>query len=99
MWSFEIEEDDLHFDLLQLLQLNSKKTWNLKCVVQGWGDFWAQPAKIHPFTTSTGVSRILPFANLLPFIWTGQYPLYIFFQLPANFFFIVMTTGQELGHW
>jgi hypothetical protein len=23
---------------------------------------------------------------------------YIFFQVPANFFFIVMTTGQELGH-
>jgi hypothetical protein len=21
-----------------------------------------------------------------------------FFQVPANFFFIVMTTGQELGH-
>jgi hypothetical protein len=24
---------------------------------------------------------------------------YLFFQVPANFFFIVMTTGQELGHW
>jgi hypothetical protein len=23
---------------------------------------------------------------------------YIFFQVPANFFFIVMPTGQELGH-
>jgi hypothetical protein len=23
---------------------------------------------------------------------------YTFFQVPANFFFIVMTTGQELGH-
>jgi hypothetical protein len=26
-----------------------------------------------------------------------QYPMF-FFQVPANFFFIVMTTGQELGH-
>jgi hypothetical protein len=24
--------------------------------------------------------------------------LFFFFQVPANFFFIVMTTGQELGH-
>jgi hypothetical protein len=24
---------------------------------------------------------------------------YIIFQVPANFFFVVMTTGQELGHW
>jgi len=23
---------------------------------------------------------------------------YFFFQVPANFFFVVMTTGQELGH-
>jgi hypothetical protein len=23
---------------------------------------------------------------------------YTFFQVPANFFFIVMTTGQEFGH-
>jgi hypothetical protein len=33
---------------------------------------------------------------LLPLIWTGQYPI-LFFQVPANFFFFVMTTGQELG--
>jgi hypothetical protein len=33
---------------------------------------------------------------LLPLIWTSQYPM--LFQVPANFFFIVMTTGQELGH-
>jgi hypothetical protein len=46
---------------------------------QGLGDFWAQTAKIHPFTTSTGFSRILPVANLLPLIWTGQF-LYIFFK-------------------
>jgi hypothetical protein len=65
-------------------------------VEQGSGDFWDQPAKIHPFTTSTSFLRIWPVANLMPFIWTGQYP--IFFQVPANFFFIVMTTGQELGH-
>jgi hypothetical protein len=24
---------------------------------------------------------------------------YIFFQVLANFYYIVMTTGQELGHW
>ena len=40
---------------------------------QGSGDFWAQPAKIRPFTTSTAFFRIWPFANLLPLIWTGQY--------------------------
>jgi hypothetical protein len=66
--------------------------------LQGSGDFWAQPAKIRPFKTSTGFPMIWPVANLLPFIWTGQYPVF-FFQVPANFFFIVMTTGQELGHW
>jgi len=71
---------------------------------QGSGDFRAQPAKMRPFTTSTGFFMIWPVANLLPFIWTGQYPyiwlaIYIFFQVPANSFFIVMTTGQELGHW
>jgi hypothetical protein len=94
---------------------------------QSSGDFWAPPAKIRPFTTSTGFSTIWPVANLLPLIWTGQYLLlfssvYRFlhnltgcklvaihldwpisssflFQVPANFFFIVMTTGQELEHW
>ena len=43
---------------------------------------------------STGFSRISPVANLLLFIWTGQHPIF-FSQVPANFFFIVMTTGQE----
>jgi hypothetical protein len=62
------------------------------------GDFWAQPAKICPFTTSTSFFRIWPVANLLSLIWTGQYPIF-FFQVPTNFFFIVMTTDQELGHW
>ena len=65
---------------------------------QGSGDFWAQPTKIHPFTTSTGFAKIWPVANLLPFIWTGQYPIF-FFQVPPNFFFIVMTTSQEPRHW
>jgi hypothetical protein len=32
---------------------------------------------------------------LLPLIWTSQ--SINFFQVPANFFFIVMTIGQELG--
>jgi hypothetical protein len=66
---------------------------------QGSGDFWAQPAKKHPFTTSTGFLKIWPVANLLPFIWTGQYIYIYIFQVPANFFFIVTTTSQELGHW
>ena len=59
---------------------------------QGSGDFWAPPAKIRPFTTSTGFFRIWPVANLLPSIWIGQYPTF-FFQVPANFLFVVMTTG------
>ena len=62
------------------------------------GDFWAQPAKVRSFTTSTCFFRIWSVANLLPFIWTGQYPIFVF-QVLANFFFIVMTTVQELGHW
>jgi hypothetical protein len=45
---------------------------------QGSGDFWAQPAKIRPFTTSTGFLRIILVANLLPLIWTGQYPIFFF---------------------
>ena len=67
------------------------------CGVHGSGDFWAQPPKIRPFTTSTGFLRIWPVANLLPFIWTGQYPIFFskFWLIPS---FIVMTTGQELGH-
>jgi hypothetical protein len=28
----------------------------------------------------------------------GLANILLFFQVPANFFFIVMTTGQELGH-
>jgi hypothetical protein len=50
-------------------------------------------------------SQHLPVANLLPSIWTGQYPITLLSkcrlisssQVPTNFFFIVMTTGQELG--
>ena len=45
---------------------------------QGSGDFWAQPAEIRPFTISTGFFRIWPVANLLPLIWTGQYPIFFF---------------------
>ena len=44
------------------------------------------------------VPRISPVANLLAFIWTAQYVSYICFQGPTNFFFTVMTTGQELDH-
>ena len=44
--------------------------WKVEDVKQGLGDFWAQPAKIRPFTT-TGSLRIWPVPNLLPFIWTG----------------------------
>jgi hypothetical protein len=45
---------------------------------QGSEDFGAPPAKIRPFTTSTGFFRIWPAANLLPLIWTSQYPLFLF---------------------
>ena len=31
--------------------------------------------------------------------WFGPANILYYFQVPANFFFIVMTTGQELGHW
>jgi hypothetical protein len=34
--------------------------------------------KSAPFTTSTGSFRICLVANLLPLIWTGQYPMYFF---------------------
>ena len=54
---------------------------------QGSGDFWAQPAKICPFTTSTGFFRIWPLANLLPLIWTGQYPLSIYIFILFYIFF------------
>ena len=63
---------------------------------QGSGYFWAQRT-IHPFTTSTGFFMVWPVAILLPLIWAGQY-LNFFFQVLANFPFIVMTTGQKLGH-
>jgi hypothetical protein len=55
-----------------------------------------QPSKIRSCKTSTGFPKILRVANLLPLVWTFQY--HFFFQVSANFFFIVMTTGQELGH-
>jgi hypothetical protein len=31
--------------------------------------------------------------------WFGPVNILLFFQVLASFFFIVMTTGQELGHW
>jgi hypothetical protein len=56
--------------------------------IQGSGDFGAQPAKIRPFTTSTSFLMISPVANLLPFIWTGQYPFFFFFFSNAGLFFL-----------
>ena len=58
---------------------------------QGSGDFWAQPAQIRPFTTFTGCNLVA--------IHLDQPISYCFSQVPANFFFILMTTDQELGHW
>ena len=52
-------------------------------IAQGSGDFWVQPAKILPFTTSTGFFRIWLVANFLSLTWTGQYPIF-FFQVPAK---------------
>jgi hypothetical protein len=70
----------------------------------GLGDFGAQPVKIRPFTTSTGFLRILTGCKLVAINlnWSISYiHIYIyiynfyfyFFQVPANFFFIIMTTG------
>jgi hypothetical protein len=44
-------------------------------------------------------ARLWPLAARCHQYGTGQYPTYTFFQLPADFFFIGMTTSQELGHW
>jgi hypothetical protein len=52
------------------------RTGNSLGVGQGTEGFWAQPTKIRPFTTFTGFFRIWPGANLLPLIWTGQYPIF-----------------------
>jgi hypothetical protein len=41
---------------------------------------------------------IWPVVNLLSLIWTSQYPIFVF-QVSDDFFFIIMTTGQELGNW
>jgi hypothetical protein len=54
--------------------------------------------KSAPSQLLPGFFMIWLVAYLLPFIWTGQYPV-VSFQVPANFFVIVMTTGQELGRW
>jgi hypothetical protein len=64
--------------------------------LQGSGDFSAQPAKIRPFTTSTGFFQNLTGSKLAA-INLDRPISYIFFQVPANFFFIVITTSQELG--
>ena len=66
--------------------------------VQGSGDFWAQPAKILPFTTSTGFLQDLTGCKLVA-IHLDRPISYNFFQAPANVFFTVITTGQERGHW
>jgi hypothetical protein len=65
--------------------------------LQGSGDFGAQPAKIRPFTTITGFFQDLTGCKLVA-IHLDRPISYTFFQVPANFFFIAMTTGQELGH-
>ena len=51
---------------------------SIRGMLQGSGDFWAPPAKIRPFTTSTGFFQDWPVANLLSLIWTGQYPIFLF---------------------
>ena len=81
----------------QMITKVFKKITRWLTIHSSW-DFWAQLAKIRPFTTFTGFFRIWLVANLLPLIWTGQNPTYIF-KVPANFFFTIMTTGQELGYW
>jgi hypothetical protein len=42
-------------------------------------------------------SQDLTGCKLVAIDWTSQYPIY-FFQVPANFLFLVTTIGQELGH-
>jgi hypothetical protein len=66
---------------------------------QGLGDFWPRPAKIRPFTTSTVLPVFFRIWLVADFVAINlDRPIsYIFFQVPANFFLIVMTTGQELG--
>ena len=44
--------------------------------VSGFGRLLCSTSKIHPFTTSTGFFSVWPVANLLPLIWTGQYPIF-----------------------
>ena len=77
---------------------NSQVMATVQILGQGSGDFWAQPAKIRPFTTSSGFLQDLTGCKLVA-IHLDRPISYIFVQVPANFVFIVMTTGQELGHW
>ena len=100
-WAFNLTIPYVEVGYVSGLLLTQAYLINLSlCNRQGSGDFWAQPAKIRPFTTSTGFFRIWPVANLLPLIWIGQNPFFSFLsKMPANFFFTIMTTSQELGHW
>ena len=64
---------------------------------QASGDFWAQPAKIRP------LSQLLPVFPGFDWLQTcchsfGPAHILLLFQVPVNFFLMVMTTGQELGY-
>ena len=65
---------------------------------QGLGDFGAQPAKIRPLHNFYRFSQDLTGCKLVA-MNLDQPISFFWFQVLANFFFIVMTTGQELGHW
>ena len=65
---------------------------------QGSGDFWAQPVKNPPLHNFYRFFQDLTGCKLVV-IHLDRPISYIFLQVPANFLFIVMTTGQELGHW
>jgi hypothetical protein len=72
-----------------------KIVWNVDGI-SVWQPLCTNQLKSAPSQLLPVFFRISLVANLLPLIWTSQYPLF-FFQVPDNFFFIVMTTGQELG--
>ena len=64
----------------------------------GFGRLWANQLKSAPSQLLLFFSQDLTGCRLVV-INLDQPISYFFFQVPANFFFIVMTTGQELGHW
>jgi hypothetical protein len=85
--------------LMKERKIERKKASASSSLLQGSADFWAQPPKIRPFiTTSTGFWQDFTGCKLVA-INLDRPISYVFFQVPANFFFIVMTTGQELGPW